>query len=85
MATHSNVLAWRIPGKGGAQWAAIYGVIQNRTLLKRLSSSSSLSIYYVPTLYEILYIHHLPQLQQFLKCIFHTNPTIEDTEVRGVK
>ena len=43
MATHSNVLAWRIPGNGGAQWAAIYGVIQNRTRLKRLSSSSSLS------------------------------------------
>ena len=43
MATHSSVLAWRIPGTGGAWWAAIYGVTQSRTRLKRLSSSSSSS------------------------------------------
>ena len=29
------------PRKGGAWWAAIYGVMQSRTRLKRLSSSSS--------------------------------------------
>ena len=40
MATHSSVLAWRIPGTG-AWWAAVYGVTQSRTRLKRLSSSSS--------------------------------------------
>ena len=40
MATHSSVLAWRIPGTG-AWWASIYGVTQSRTQLKRLSSSSS--------------------------------------------
>ena len=39
MATHSSVLAWRIPGTG-AWWAAVYGVTQSRTQLKRLSSSS---------------------------------------------
>ena len=39
MATHSSVLAWRIPGTGGAWWAAVYGVAQSRTQLKRLSSS----------------------------------------------
>ena len=37
MATHSSVLAWRIP-EGGAWWAAVYGVAQSRTRLKRLSS-----------------------------------------------
>ena len=26
MATHSSVLAWRIPGTGESGWAAIYGV-----------------------------------------------------------
>ena len=41
MATHSSILAWRIPGTGGAWWAAIYGVAQSQTRLKRLSSSSS--------------------------------------------
>ena len=40
MATHSSVLAWRIPGMG-AWWAAVCGVAQSRTQLKRLSSSSS--------------------------------------------
>ena len=32
------------PGDGGARWAAIYGVAQSRTRLKRLSSSSSSSL-----------------------------------------
>ena len=32
MATHSSVLAWRIPGMG-AWWAAVYGVAQSRTRL----------------------------------------------------
>ena len=41
MATHSSVLAWRIPGMGEAWWAAAYGVAQSRTRLKRLSSGSS--------------------------------------------
>ena len=42
MATHSSVLAWRIPG-WGAWWAAISGIPQSRTWLKLLSSSSSMA------------------------------------------
>ena len=34
MATHSSVLAWRIPGTGAAWWAAVFGVAQSRTRLK---------------------------------------------------
>ena len=34
MATHSSVLAWRIPGTGEPGWAAVYGVAQSRTRLK---------------------------------------------------
>ena len=30
MATHSSVLAWRIPGMG-AWWAAVYGVAESDT------------------------------------------------------
>ena len=33
------------PGDGAAWWAAVYGVAQSRTRLKRLSSSSSIDIY----------------------------------------
>ena len=39
MATHSSVLAWRIPGTG-AWWAAVSEVAQSWTRLKQLSSSS---------------------------------------------
>ena len=42
MATHSSVLAWRIPGMG-AWWVALYGVAQSQTQLKQLSSNSSSS------------------------------------------
>ena len=42
MATHSSVLAWRIPGTGEPGGLPdVSGVAQNRTRLKRLSSSSS--------------------------------------------
>ena len=40
MATHSSVLAWRIPGTGEPGGLPdVYGVAQSRTRLKRLSSS----------------------------------------------
>ena len=41
MATHSSSLAWKIPGTGEPWWAAVYGVAQSWTRLKRLNSSSS--------------------------------------------
>ena len=31
MATHSSVLAWRIPGTGEPWWAAVSGVTQSQT------------------------------------------------------
>ena len=42
MATHSSVLAWRIPGTGKPGWLPSMGS-HSRTRLKRLSSSSSSS------------------------------------------
>ena len=44
MATHSSVLALRIPEIGGAWWAAVSGVSQRRTQLKQLVSSRSRKI-----------------------------------------
>ena len=44
MATHSSVLAWRIPGTRGAWWAAISGVAELDTR-KQLSSSSSSNLH----------------------------------------
>ena len=40
MATHSSVLAWRIPGTGEPGGLPSIGVAQSRTQLKRLSSSN---------------------------------------------
>ena len=40
MATHSSVLAWRIPGMG--EPSGLYGVTQSQRRLKRLSSSSTI-------------------------------------------
>ena len=31
MATHSSILAWKIPGMREAWWAAVYGVAQSQT------------------------------------------------------
>ena len=39
MATHSSVLAWRIPGTGEPGGLPVSGVAQSRTRLKGLSSS----------------------------------------------
>ena len=44
MATHSSVLAWRIPGTAEPGGLPSMGS-QSRTRLKRLSSSSSVFIY----------------------------------------
>ena len=38
------------PRDGGASWAAVYGVSQSQTQLKRLSSSSSISDLHIATL-----------------------------------
>ena len=52
-----------LPGEsqgGGAWWAAVYGVAQNRTWLKQLSSSSSVYIQYVHVCtYKWIYIHSI--------------------------
>ena len=45
MATHSSVLAWRIPGMG-EPGGLPYGVAQSRTRLKQLSSSSSSKLWW---------------------------------------
>ena len=37
MATHSSVLAWRIPGMGQPGGLLVHGVAQSRTQLKRHS------------------------------------------------
>ena len=44
MATHSSVLAWRIPGIGEPGGLLVYGVTQSQKQLKQLGSSCSSSM-----------------------------------------
>ena len=54
MATHSSVLAWRIPGTGEPGGLPdVYGVAQSQTRLKRLSSSSNRMVYCITQWYSI--------------------------------
>ena len=57
MATHSSVLAWRIPGTVEPGRLPSYGVAQSRARLKQLSSSSSLTVRQSPTV-EMNETHH---------------------------
>ena len=45
MATHSSILAWRIPGTAGAWWAAVYGVAQSRTPIPKKGNAKECSNY----------------------------------------
>ena len=37
MATHSSILAWRIPMDRGAWWATVHGVAKSRTQLSNFT------------------------------------------------
>ena len=43
MATHSSILAWRIPMDRGAWWAIVHRVAQSQTQLKQLSTYTNYS------------------------------------------
>ena len=61
MATHSSVLCPENPRDGGAWWAAVYGVAQSRTRLKRLSSSNStLAISSLPIPFALIHGPDIP-------------------------
>ena len=36
MATHSRILAWRIPWTEGAWWAVVHGIAKESTIVKGL-------------------------------------------------
>ena len=42
MATHSSILAWRIPMDRGAWWATVHGVAKSRTQLSDFTHSKLL-------------------------------------------
>ena len=65
------------PRDGGDWWAAIYGVAQNQTRLKWLSSSSSSS-----TLFSIIFSHYFYHFQQN-RTIWKENKSMNNIETAG--
>ena len=56
------------PTDGGAWWAAVYGVTQSRTRLKRLSSSSSIHLIILsPSLFCLRKVFHIYLL--YMLCV----------------
>ena len=53
MATHSSILAWRIPMDRGAWWATVHGVAKKRTRLTNPFLSAFILLYK----YMFVYIH----------------------------
>ena len=45
MATHSSILAWRIPMDRGAWWDTLYRIAKSLTQLKQLSTHTQPCIY----------------------------------------
>ena len=41
MATHSSILAWRIPMDRGAWWATVYGVAKSQTRWGKHSTATT--------------------------------------------
>ena len=59
------------PRDGGAWWAAVYGVAQSRTQLKRLSSSSIPLYIYICIMYCIFFVHS--SVHGYLVCFYKHN------------
>ena len=65
------------PGDGGAWWAAVYGVAQSRTWLKRLSSNSSSS-----AIWKNLQIKHT-SIEKQIKVVIKKNLSYQSTGYHG--
>ena len=70
MATHSSVLAWRIPGTGEPGGLPSSGVTQNRTRLKGLSSSSMVNLTCVCFSYTVKWFSYT-QTHILFQILFH--------------
>ena len=75
MATHSSMLAWRIPRDRGARWATLHGVIKSQTQLSdQAHTVSYIRFLAVDHKYEI---NGLPRVAQLLK----NSPAVQETPV----
>ena len=67
MATHSSILAWRIPWTEEPLWATVYGVAKSRTR-QQLSTMISATKHLFMSLFKVLVIQSCPTLCDFMDC-----------------
>ena len=74
------------PSDGGAWWTAVYGVVQSWTRLKRLSSSSSLSLMPTVVLETVLISNYLdhPTKTNSKYNLSSENPKKQTNSVRNI-
>ena len=76
MATHSSILAWRIPMDRGAWWVTVHGVAQGQTRLKQFGTAHSTWPGFNPCLGNYDPTSH--EMQSPKKKVLHT-PTLFST------
>ena len=59
MATHSGILAWRIPMDRGAWWTTVHGVAKNRIQLSDFTFTFSEDIEYSSLCYTVAYLFYM--------------------------
>ena len=67
MATHSSILAWRIPWTEEPLWATVHGVAKSRTR-QQLSTMISATKHLFMSLFKVLVIQSCPTLCDFMDC-----------------
>ena len=69
MATHSSILAWKIPWTRGAWWAAVHGVAKSRTRLRDFTFTECLFLL-IKSILDITYVF---ATLIFLPSLIHTS------------
>ena len=75
MATHSSILAWRIPMDRGAWWASVHGVAKSWTRLKQLHMHAYCLIQYISHIWKFkfnvkLFLLRLTTFQVLDSCMW---------------
>ena len=61
MATHSSILAWRIPMVRGARWATVHGVTESDTIERLSTAQQYLCLDLNPLLGNSVSTHQVPR------------------------
>ena len=72
MATHSSILAWRIPMDRGAQQATVHSVAKNQTQLSNPAAAAVFQCVFVPHLYPFI----CQWIDRLFPCLGYVNSAV---------